>query len=215
MAQRTLLQRLAFPITQQAVRLAFTVFFQGRCRGRENYPRAGGALVCSNHQSNFDPVLIGLTCDRRLNYLAKKSLFRIPLFGPFIRFWDAIPVDRSGKDIAGLKESLRRLKRGEMLLVFPEGTRTRDGKIAPLKSGFCTLARRAKVPIVPVGFDGPYHAWPRENLLPRLAKIHVCIGEPISTEAVQSLNDDQLTAELEARLRQLFEQAQRSTRPRR
>jgi len=152
-------------------------------------------------------MLIGLTCNRRLNYLAKKSLFRIPGIDQFLRFWDAIPVDRSGKEVAGLKESLKRLQRGEMLLVFPEGTRTRNGKVASLKSGFCTLARRAKVPIVPVGFDGPYDAWPRESLVPGLAKIHVCIGEPITVETVQSLTDEQLTAELESRLHRLFEQA--------
>src|SRR6185369_4246968 len=92
---------------------------------------------------------------------------------------DAIPIDRDGLGLAGLKETLKRLKRGEMVLIFPEGTRTPDGQVAPLKPGFCAIARRANVPLVPVAIDGAFDAWPRFSPVPRPATIHVEFGPPI------------------------------------
>ena len=183
------------------------LLFRIRCWGRRNFPESGGVIVCSNHQSNLDPVLVGLTTDRRLNYMASKTLFDNQIFGRWIRFWDAIPIDRTGMGFSGIKECLKRLKRGEMLLLFPEGTRSRDGQVGRLKAGFCTLARRAKVPILPIGFDGAYDSWPRTRTLPWLAKIHVCIGQPLSAELIASLTDEELIEELERRIRHLFEEA--------
>ena len=121
------------------------VVFRIRCFGREHVPPSGGGLVMSNHQSNMDPVLVGLATNRRLNYLARETLFAFAPFRWLIKSLDAIAIDREGLGLAGLKETLRRLKRGELVLIFPEGTRTRDGEIAPLKSGFCAVARRIRV----------------------------------------------------------------------
>ncbi len=210
MSQRTFLQRLAYKIAQPAARLAFVTLFGGRSSGRQNFPKTRGAIVCANHQSHFDPVLVGLSCDRRLNYLARDTLFNNPLFGWLIRFLDAIPIRRDGVGIGGLKESLKRLKRGELLLVFPEGTRTRDGELSKLKPGFCALARRAKVSIVPVALDGAFQAWPRSQFLPQLAAIHVCTGEPISPEAIAAYTDEELVAEVSRRIGQCHQEARAS-----
>lgn len=184
-------------------------FYRIRVFGRENWPGDGGALVCSNHQGYFDPVLVGLTCDRRLNYLAKKSLFRWPL-KPMIEALDAIPVDRGGTGLAGLKETLKRLKRGEMVLIFPEGTRTETGEVARLKPGFIAVARKAKVPLVPLAADGSFQAWPKWQLLPTVGVVHVCIGEPISPERIAELDDEALLALLQRTLEALFDKAKRS-----
>lgn len=149
----------------------------------------------------FDPPLVGLTCPRRMNYLARETLFRVPLLAPLIRFLDAIPIDREGTGLSGLKETLRRLKRGELVLIFPEGTRTSDGEVAPLKPGFIAVARRSKVPLIPVGLDGAYQAWPRTARLPRTGRIGVSIGQPITTDEVAQLSDDALVQLLESRIR--------------
>ena len=89
-----------------------------------------------------------------------------------------------------------------MVLIFPEGTRTYDGDVSPLKPGFVALARRGRVPLLPVGMDGAYDAWPRKLRLPRLAKIHVWIGEPITREMIAELSDEELVQELERRIRE-------------
>ena len=107
MPQRTVAQRVVYSIFRQSARLAGITVFGLQCYGRHHIPRAGGVLVCSNHQSVMDPVLVGLACNRRLNYLARRTLFSAPGFGALIRFLDAIPIDRDGMGISGLKETLR------------------------------------------------------------------------------------------------------------
>src|SRR5262245_13982807 len=198
--QRTAAQRWVYDAFRVAARAVGVWLYGLRVEGREHWPAEGGALVCANHQSMFDPPLVGLTCPRRMNYLARDTLFRVPLLAPLIKFLDAIPIDREGGGLAGLKETLRRLRGGEQVLIFPEGTRTRDGEVAPLKPGFIAVARRSGVPLVPVGLDGAYQAWPRTSRWPRGGRIAVVIGEPISPEQVAAFSDDELLAELEQRI---------------
>ena len=186
------------------------LLFRIRCDGREHVPSHGGALVLSNHQSHLDPVLIGLACDRRLNYLARDTLFRFAPFRWLINSLDAIPIDREGMGLGGLKETLKRLKAEEMVLIFPEGTRTIDGEVAPLKPGFCALAKRAKTPLVPVAIEGAWHAWPRSKPLPRRAVIHVRFGPPILPEEIAHFDDRQLVADVERRIRECHQLARKS-----
>ncbi|MEX0936335.1 MAG: lysophospholipid acyltransferase family protein [Pirellulales bacterium] len=172
--------------------MAVLMLFRYRATGQNRVPASGAVLVVSNHQSNLDPVLVGIACHRRLNYLARKTLFRFAPFGWLIQSLDAIPLDRDGLGLEGLKETMRRLKREQAVLLFPEGTRTHDGQIAPLRPGFCGLARRGKVSLLPVAIDGGYEAWPRDRLLPRRARVAVCFGRPLSSDVVAQYEDDQL-----------------------
>src|SRR5580704_9941388 len=130
---RSLAKRFWYRFLQFVCRLLATLLFQIRISGRDFVPREGGVMVLSNHQSHLDPVLVGLACDRRLNYLARETMFGFAPFRWLIQSLDAIAIDREGSGLAGLKETLRRLKRGEMVLIFPEGTRTSDGEVAALK----------------------------------------------------------------------------------
>jgi 1-acyl-sn-glycerol-3-phosphate acyltransferase len=173
-----------------------------RVEGRELVPAEGGGLVLSNHQSNLDPVLIGLSCERRLNYVARTTLFDSFMFRLMVAALDAIPIDREGVGLGGLKETLKRIKRGEMVLLFPEGTRTRDGEVHRMMPGFCAIARRAGVPLVPVALDGAFDAWPRQRTWPRPAVVHVVWGPPILPHVVEHLSDDQLVAEVSKRVRE-------------
>ena len=198
--QRTWIQRIVYDVLRVLARLVSVWFLRLRVAGRENWPASGGALICANHQSYFDPPLVGLTCGRRLTYLGRTTLFANKLLAPIITFLDTIPIDRDGGGLAGLKETLRRLKRGDMVLIFPEGTRTRDGELQPLKPGFCAVARRSRVPLVPVALDGAYDAWPRTSPLPRGGRLAVVIGKPISAAEVTELSDEQLVAELTRRI---------------
>ncbi|QDU28613.1 1-acyl-sn-glycerol-3-phosphate acyltransferase [Anatilimnocola aggregata] len=205
--ERSWIQHAGYDAFRNFSRVFGIVVYRLRWQGAEHFPREGGALICSNHQSYFDPVLVGLTCSRRMNYLARDTLFKNPLLAPLIRFLDAIPIDREGGGLAGLKETLRRLKAGEQVLIFPEGTRSQDGEVSSLKSGFCSVARRSKVPLVPVGLDGAYQAWPRSAKLPRLGRIAVVIGEPLSPVLIASLTDEQVVSELEGRIKECHRRA--------
>jgi 1-acyl-sn-glycerol-3-phosphate acyltransferase len=189
---RSLAKRLWYDFLWVSSRLLAVVFFRIRVGNRQVVPREGGALVMSNHQSNFDPVLVGLACDRRLNYLARRSLFESAGLRRLIESLDAIPIDRDGSGLGGLKETLRRLKRGEMVLIFPEGTRTTDGHVARLKPGFCALARRA---------------WPRSHKLPRPSTIRIEFGLPLWPAEIEMLDDTQLVAEVERRIRDCHRRA--------
>lgn len=205
--QRTWFQHVGYDTLRVIARIVGTISFRIRWTGEENFPATGGALICANHQSMLDPPLVGLTCNRRMNYLARDTLFRSPLLGPLIRFLDAIPIDREGGGLAGLKETLRRLKAGEQVLIFPEGTRTRDGEVGLLKPGFCSVTRRSRVPLVPVGIDGAYQAWPRSAKLPRLGRIAIVIGERLEPEFIAGLSDAEVVAELERRIKHCHAQA--------
>ena len=201
MARRSLAKRLWYRTLQTGCQLLGVALFRVRCGGRELMPSTGPALVLANHQSHLDPMLIGLASPRQLNFLARKTLFRFAPFRWLIQSLDAISLDRDGVGLGGLKETLRRLKADEAVLIFPEGTRSRDGAIAPLKPGFCALARRAGARLVPAGIDGAYDAWPRRHTLPGIASIHVQFGPPLLPEEVASLDDAALVAEVEHRIR--------------
>jgi 1-acyl-sn-glycerol-3-phosphate acyltransferase len=209
---RPLYKRLGYNALHVLCRLMAVWGFGVRVFGRKRAPTSGAALICANHQSTLDPVLVGLALDVRLNYLARKNLFDTPVLRQIIEFLDGIPIDREGTGLAGLKETLKRLKRGEQVLIFPEGTRTRDGEVGPLKPGFVTLARRAAVPLVPFGIDGAYQAWPRTRRLPGWSRIVLVVGEPVMPDWVQAHSDDELIAELERRIRACHAQARRKRR---
>lgn len=214
MKQRSLAKRAWYNGLRYVCRLLFCTLYRLRCHGRQNVPPEGGVLVVSNHQSQLDPIVVGLVFDRRLNYLARKSLFRFAPFRWLIESLDAIPIDREGTGLGGLKETLRRLKQGEMVLIFPEGTRTPDGDVQPLKPGFTTVARRAGVPLLPVAVDGPYHSLPRNAVVPRITVMQVEIGEPITPEEVARLSERELADEVERRVRDCHQRA-RALRERR
>ncbi len=212
MSERSFSKRTGYAVLQVLAQGLGILVFSIRCLGREHIPIEGAALVCSNHQSFFDPMLVGMGFRRRLNYLARKTLFRFCVFRWLIEFLDAIPIDREGGGLGGLKETLKRLKRGELVLIFPEGTRTRDGEVAALKPGFVALARRSKTPLLPVAVDGAYDAWPREAKFPRRSRVSVSIGPPMMPEYVRTLTDEQLVAELERRIRHCHAEARRMCR---
>ena len=214
MSRRSLAKRLWYGFLQVLFRGLGVVLFGVRCEGRGRLPEEGGVLVLSNHQSHLDPVLVGLACDRRLNYLARETLFGFAPFRWLIKSLDAIPIDREGLGMAGLKETLRRLKREELVLIFPEGTRTHDGEVAELKPGFSALAKRGNVSLLPVAIEGAFEAWPRWRPWPRLNILQVQFGQPLLPEQAAALGDRELVAELQRRIAECHALARQKRRRR-
>jgi 1-acyl-sn-glycerol-3-phosphate acyltransferase len=206
---RSSAQPYVYSLLRVFARLIAVTFYRLRCEGREHWPPSGGGLVCSNHQSFFDPPLIGMTCPRQMNYLARETLFKVPVLSQVMTYLGTIPIDREGSGLAGLKETLKRLRAGELVLIFPEGTRTHDGEVLPLKPGFCSVARRSGVPLIPVGMDGAFQAWPRTSPLPLPGKLAVVIGRPISPTEAEGLTDEALVTELDSRMRACHLEARR------
>ena len=163
-----------------------------RAFNRHHEPQSGGVLYISNHQSFLDPVLTTCMLQRPGNYMARHSLFRNPVFAWLIRSLNAFPVHRATADSAALKEAMRRLKAGAQVVVFPEGTRTRDGRIGPLLPGVSLLAQRAADWVVPVVVDGAFEAWPRTQALPGPGRIVVQYGRPISQAEARAIKSRDL-----------------------
>lgn len=192
--QRGWLKAFWYWLTSTAIWIGAKLFFRLRTKDRQNVPLEGPVVLLANHQSHLDPPLVGGATKRQLSYLARDTLFKGAL-GPLIRSYDAVPVDRDGSGLAGIRATLKRLKQGGAVLLFPEGTRTPDGELQPLKPGFIALVRRSRAVIVPLGFDGPHRAWPKGQKLPTLfSPIAMHYGKPISPEEVASLDDEQLLA---------------------
>jgi 1-acyl-sn-glycerol-3-phosphate acyltransferase len=175
------------------------VWFQFRFCGKANVPLEGPVLLVSNHQSNLDPVLVGIACPRQLKYLARQGLFFWP-FSLWIRSLGAVPIDREKGALAGIRITLQVLKEGEAVLVFPEGSRTPDGQLHELLSGFCLLARRSKATIVPCGIEGAFDALPRGSSVPRFAPIRLEFEKPISPKEVAEMTDQVLVATVRGRI---------------
>jgi 1-acyl-sn-glycerol-3-phosphate acyltransferase len=181
-------------------RITATVVFSFRTEGRHHLDFDGGAMLLSTHQSVMDPVLVGLIANRRLNYLARKTLFKNAAFAFLIRVLDAIEIDRDRGGLSGLKEMLKRLKRDEAVLMFPEGTRSVDGELGTLKPGFIPIARRSEVPLVPIAIVGAYNCLPRGSRLPTCRPISVVVGEPLRKEVYELMTDSELLTAMQARL---------------
>lgn len=190
------------------LRMLATFFLQLRVFGSENIPKDGAVLIVANHQSYLDPPMIGICSPRRMNYLARKTLFKAKSFASLILSYDAIPIDNEGIGLEGIKETLKRLKNREMVLLFPEGARTFDGEMLPFKSGFLTLALRSKATILPVAISGMYEAWPRTAAWPRLHPTRVHFGEAISYEKaaeIAKVSESDLHEHVQNTIRNMYE----------
>jgi len=180
-----------------------------RYRFAEPLPRTGGLLVLASHQSQLDPLLLGLVCERRLSSLARSSLFQWGPFGAIISALDAIPIDREASPVAAMKLVIRKLRGGGALTIFPEGTRTRDGRLGEVKSGFALVAKRAGVPILPVAIVGAWECWPRTRWFPRPGRIRLEFGAIIPAGEVAAMDDKTLVALVTRRLTELDAAARR------
>ena len=158
-------------------------WFGLRVRGAEHIPSSGPALIVSNHQSILDPPVIGGAARRQIYFLAKAELFRIPLFGHLIRAVHARPVRREGSDPRALRTAALLLEEGKALLIFPEGTRSPDGRLGEAKAGVGMLAVKSGAPVVPAYVSGTLEALPKGAAWPRRSQVSVSFGPALHFKA--------------------------------
>jgi len=180
-----------------------------RVFNRHHEPASGGALYIANHQSFLDPMLVGMALSRPMDYMARDSLFRTPIFKQLIESVNAFPVRRGTADTGAIKEAMRRLKQGRQIVVFPEGTRTHDAKIGPFLPGVALLSQRAAEWTVPVLIEGAFEAWPRGRKLPRCGNVTVQYGPPIHRSEARSCDTEQFIHRLRQTLIDMQKDARR------
>lgn len=185
------------------VRQVFSIIFHIDVRGSVRVPE-GPVIVAANHFSAWDPPLVGVVLPRALHFMAKEELFRIPLLGRLLRSLGAFPVRRDFADSRAVKTTLRLLREGRAVAMFPEGTRFRrgkDGRPGPARAGIAVLAAMSGAPVLPLAIRGQYRF---------RGRIGVAVGEPVRLPAhARDLPKDELQAlaesEIMARIRALWD----------
>ena len=155
------------------------IYFRLEVNGADNIPKKGGVLVASNHSSFLDPVIVGVGISRQTYYLTKQSLFEIPIFRLLIKALHTIPVRRELVSVSTFKELIKSLNAKKAIILFPEGTRSLDGKLGQGKVGVGMIALKADVPIIPAYIDGAIKAFPKNGKWIYPKKIRVIFGKPI------------------------------------
>jgi 1-acyl-sn-glycerol-3-phosphate acyltransferase len=169
---------ILYRIGQGLLRMLSIMLFDLRAFGLENIPKRGGVLIVSNHASYLDPAILGVKVRRPMSFMAKSELFTDKLFAWLIRSVNAFPVRQGEGDLAAVRETIKRLQEGHILVMFPEGGRTETGEIEPLLPGVGLIVRRAgpTVKVVPAAVHGAYQAWSRHRKILRPWPIRVKYG---------------------------------------
>ena len=188
---------------QTVLRLLFAIFLRYRATGHQELSRHSGMLFVINHQSFLDPLLVGVPLTRPVCFLARDSLFRVPVVGWVLRSTYVMAINRESASSAVIRESIAKLRAGFWVGIFPEGTRSVDGELGELKPGFLAIVRRAQVPVCVVGIAGSQRAFGKGAWFPRMARVSVCFDSPILLEELQTLlerGEEHLLAEIRSRL---------------
>ena len=167
-------------------RLMYATYFHWRVFNAERVPLTGSVILAANHASFLDPPIVGSGLHRQINYLAKASLFRHPGIGWLLRMWNAVPVQLDGGGAAGLKAILDRLLAGGAIVVFPEGSRTKDGKLQPARSGIGLTVIKSDAVVIPVRTFGTFECYNRKIRFHLPKQLAVKYGQPMRFEKLRA-----------------------------
>lgn len=163
------------------------IIYRPKIRGKENIPQEGACIICPNHVHALDSVVILVSTKRKINFMAKKELFKNGFINYLAKVFGVFPVARGGKDLEAIKTSLKILKKGEILTMFPEGTRNGLQKGVKPKNGAVLIAIKAGVPIIPCGVKGSFKTF---------TKVTLTYGKPISFPKDTDVQDKDLVNRL-------------------
>jgi 1-acyl-sn-glycerol-3-phosphate acyltransferase len=174
---------IVYNVFYNLAKLLARLIFLMRVVNQERMIESGPLLIAVNHSSFFDPPLAGICSKRGVYYLARKTLLKWPFFGPLFPEMNVIPVERDGNDMSALREVIKKVKDGNAVLLFPEGTRSLDGHLQPARAGIGLVIAKTGAPVLPMRIFGAYEAFPKNARHLQLSQITVVIGEPIHFSA--------------------------------
>jgi 1-acyl-sn-glycerol-3-phosphate acyltransferase len=201
--------RLVYDVGHVLFYVIFTIFFGCRVYGRKNLPKEGGFILASNHSSYLDPPILGSMTWRRLNFLARDTLFSTPFKKFVLEQCNSIPVRREQLDKSVLNVVLGKIKSGEPMVIFPEGTRSPDGEVLPCKPGIGLIISLAKAPVIPIYIKNAYRTLGKEHKGFRFTKLTLNIGEPIDMSGLTGKGHERyekMAAMIELELKKLKEE---------
>ncbi len=179
----------AYAITRVFVRLMMPLLGGITVVGGENIPDTGPIILAPNHSAYMDPPYLSMVTKRQLHLMAKDQLFRIPVFGAYIKAMGAFPVKRGAADRGAIRQAIAELKAGRVMGIFPEGTRADAGTLLPAEKGFALIAKQTGVPIVPIALEGTNKVLPKQGGLHR-AHVTATIGKPMTAAEMLAANPD-------------------------
>lgn len=170
---------LVYQIVRVIIFLLAKIIFRLRIVGYSNIPKEGGVMIAANHVSYLDPPLIGCSISRMANFMAMSELFNNPFCGAIYKTLGAFPVKRRGADIGAIKHAVRLLRKGKVVIIFPEGTRSPDGSLQEPKGGVGMIVALSKVKVIPTFIKGTEKALPREAWILNPVPVTIYFGEPL------------------------------------
>lgn len=194
---------MIYRLIRLTVRIYLLIFHRLRISGQERIPAAGGVLLCANHTSYFDSMLIALCTPRQVRFLITRRFYDHPIFGFFVRSCGAIPIGEQDGHRQALRHAARLLRDGEAVAIFPEGRLSRDGLPGSPRRGAALLAAETGLPVVPITISGAFYAFPKGKLLPRPGKgIVVSVHHPVTAgfRSTDRNRLDELTARVMGRI---------------
>jgi 1-acyl-sn-glycerol-3-phosphate acyltransferase len=187
------------------MKILFRIIYRLRCSGSEFVPRTGPVIFVANHQSNFDPPIIGtLMSDRPSMGIARKSLLDSKLLGAYISAFGVIAIKRGESDISAIKKALKVLAAGRCVMIFPEGTRTKTGEMGEFQRGFWLLLKKSKAIVLPMGIDGSFDVYPMGSKPKLRGCIEAMAGEAIPAEFLLEMGEEEGTAFLRSKVESLM-----------
>ena len=186
------------------------VFFRLKVSGVENIPLSGGVIIAANHFSYLDIPLLSYGLNRPANFVGKKQLFTIPIVGTLLRLLGGIPIDREKIDRSALREIMKKLNSGNVVVIYPEGTRSHDGRLQPGKPGVGFIVRMSGKKVVPTAILGTDKAMPSGSWFMRPHPVTIRFGEPLDFSGNPQKSekqglDSQISQEIMAKIAALFE----------
>ncbi len=199
----------------RSMQLLFRIFYRLRCSGREFVPRTGPLIFVANHQSNFDPPIIGAVIyDRPSKGIARSTLLDSKLLGAYISAFGVISIKRGESDLVAIKKSIKELAAGRCVMIFPEGTRTQTGEMGEFQRGFWLLLKKSKATVVPVGIDGSFDAYPMGSSPKLRGCIEVMAGESMNAESLLEMDEKDGTAYVRSKVESLMLQCRENIKKR-
>lgn len=188
-----------YPFGKALCSSIFSPLYRIQVIGKENFPKEGGVLLCSNHISNIDPPVVGITCPRTVHFMAKEELFHVPVLKNILPNVNAFPVKRGMSDREAFRTALKHLRNGNVVGLFPEGTRSKNGELGKGLAGAGFFALKGNAHVIPCAIIGPYKPFRR---------LKVVYGKPLDVTPYreQKASAEEVTAVIMDEIRKLIEQ---------